>query len=115
MKNNHPRMVRESKTITAMAKLYCEGKHGTKGELCAECAELESYAQLRLEHCPFQETKSTCAKCPVHCYKPAMRARVREMMRWAGPRMLLRHPVLAIMHLMDGRRPAPALKSRTNS
>ena len=29
-------------------------------------------------------------------------------MRYAGPRMLLRHPVLALAHLLvDGRRPAP--------
>ena len=38
--------------------------------------------------------------------------RVREMMRYAGPRMLWRHPVLAIRHLLDGRRPAPDLPAR---
>jgi len=31
------------------------------------------------------------------------------MMRWSGPRMLIAHPVLAILHLLDGRRPAPRL------
>jgi hypothetical protein len=29
------------------------------------------------------------------------------MMRYAGPRMMLRHPYLAMMHVVDGRRPAP--------
>jgi hypothetical protein len=29
------------------------------------------------------------------------------MMRYAGPRMMWRHPVLAIAHVLDGKRPAP--------
>ena len=33
-----------------------------------------------------------------------MRERVREVMRYSGPRMLWRHPVLAAAHLMDGRK-----------
>jgi hypothetical protein len=31
---------------------------------------------------------------------------MREVMRYAGPRMLWRHPLLAVAHLIDGRRPA---------
>jgi hypothetical protein len=30
-------------------------------------------------------------------------------MRYAGPRMISRHPVLAVRHVIDGRRPAPEL------
>ena len=55
----------------------------------------------RIDRCPYQEDKPTCAKCPIHCYKPAMRERVRQVMRYAGPRMLLYHPVLAISHYID--------------
>ncbi|MBN2412736.1 nitrous oxide-stimulated promoter family protein [candidate division KSB1 bacterium] len=29
---------------------------------------------------------------------------VRRVMRYAGPRMLLRHPVLTFWHVVDGRR-----------
>jgi hypothetical protein len=36
---------------------------------------------------------------------------MREVMRFAGPRMLARHPWLAIMHLIDDRRPPPPLPS----
>jgi hypothetical protein len=61
----------------------------------------------RLRRCPFQEGKTTCAKCPIHCYKPTMRERVRVVMRYAGPRMMLRHPSLAMWHLFDGRRKEP--------
>lgn len=110
MRNPHPRLAREAKTIRGMLDIYCRGQHGTRGELCADCAELRDYALARLDRCPFQENKSTCANCAVHCYKPAMRERVRVVMRYAGPRMIWRHPILALLHLLvDGRRPAPRL------
>lgn len=106
--NQHPRMTREARTIEAMIHIYCRDQHGTRGGLCPECATLQEYAGLRLEKCPFQEAKTTCAKCPVHCYRPAMREQIRVVMRYAGPRMLWRHPVLAIMHLLvDSRRDTP--------
>ncbi len=73
-----------------------------------ECAPLRDYALERLDKCPFQEGKTTCAKCRVHCYKPEMREKVRTVMRYSGPRMLYRHPVLAVMHLVDSRRKSPA-------
>ncbi len=108
--NQHPRMTREARTIEAMIRIYCRGQHGTQEGLCPECEALQDYAGLRLEKCPYQENKTTCAKCPVHCYRPAMREQIRAVMRYAGPRMLWRHPVLAILHLLvDSRREAPGL------
>lgn len=101
------RMDRERRTIDAMVGIYCLHHHGTRGELCAECGELREYAHARLARCRYQDGKPTCANCPVHCYRPDMRERVREVMRYSGPRMLLRHPVLAIAHLRDGRRSPP--------
>ncbi len=44
-----------------------------------------------------------------------MRERVRAVMRYAGPRMLLCHPILALLHLRDGltrRRPGRAAGAR---
>jgi hypothetical protein len=101
-------MAREKRTMRAMIALYCRAHHGGKGSLCDACAELRDYAFARLERCPFGDQKPTCARCPIHCYKPAMRERAREVMRYAGPRMLGRHPVLAAWHMLDGlRRPPP--------
>jgi hypothetical protein len=94
------RLSREKRTIRAMIRLYCKGHH-PEGPICAECDELLSYALCRLDRCPFGADKTDCAHCPIHCYKPAMRAKVREVMRYAGPRMLLRHPILAAWHLRD--------------
>jgi hypothetical protein len=105
--NQHPRMRREARTMQAMVQIYCRGRHATRGELCPQCRSLLEYAYLRLDKCPFQEEKTTCAQCPIHCYRPAMREQVREVMRYAGPRMIYRHPVLAIRHMLDGRRKEP--------
>lgn len=104
-----PRIEREMRTVTAMIYLYCREQHHTEDELCAECRAIQEYAMRRLERCPFQEGKTTCAKCAVHCYKPDMREQIRVIMRYAGPRMLWKHPVLAVQHLMDGRRSETAV------
>jgi len=34
---------------------------------------------------------------------------VRIIMRYAGPRMLWRHPVLSVRHWLDGLRKAPSV------
>lgn len=102
-----PRLARELKTIRAMLQIYCRDHHGGAA-LCEECANLAAYAEKRLAGCPYGEDKPTCANCQIHCYGPAQREQVRVMMRYAGPRMTLRHPYLALMHVMvDSKRKAP--------
>ena len=110
MSTAHPprRLAREERTIAVMTAMYCRDHHGEEvgrdqDGLCAACAWLMAYARLRLEKCRYGADKPTCAKCATHCYKPALRERVREVMRYSGPRMLKRHPVLAVAHLVDGR------------
>ena len=100
------RRARELETIYAMVLLYCGRHHRAGKQLCSECTALARYAERRLERCIFGDAKPTCSNCVVHCYRADMRERIREVMRWAGPRMLLRHPLLAIRHMLDGRRPA---------
>jgi len=100
------RRARELETIYAMIRMYCRHHHGTSTRWCSECTALASYSERRLERCIFGDEKPTCSNCVVHCYRADMRERIRDVMRWAGPRMLLRHPLLAIRHMIDGRRPA---------
>jgi hypothetical protein len=107
------RRARELKTIKAMVAMYCRGHHRSKGPgLCADCAALCDYAARRLERCVFGDAKPTCNNCVVHCYGAQMRERIRAVMRWAGPRMLLHHPLLGIAHLLDERRPVPLLPAK---
>ena len=82
--SSRSRVAREQKTVSAMIRIYCRGKHGTERGLCRECSSLQGYAWNRLQKCPFQEGKTTCAKCPVHCYKPEYRKRIKEVMRFSG-------------------------------
>lgn len=104
------RRAREFETIAAMLRMYCRAHHQAReAALCPACIAVHDYALRRLERCVFGEAKPTCANCAVHCYSANMRQRIRQVMRWAGPRMLLRHPILALRHLIDGRRPAPLL------
>jgi hypothetical protein len=109
-----PRLRREQRTIEAMLHIWCAAHplhHRARyGALCAGCEGLFEYASYRLVKCPYGEEKPTCQKCPIHCYTAEKRAQMHEVMRFAGPRMLLRHPILAYHHLRDEKRAAPPTK-----
>lgn len=90
---------REKKTVSLMIALYCRKKHGC-GTLCSDCAALDAYARQRSDECPFMETKTFCSDCRIHCYKSDMREKIREVMRFSGPRMIFYHPFMAIRHII---------------
>lgn len=103
------RRAREKRTVSQMIALYCAGNHdaGARTEravcgepVCPECAALDAYAALRTERCRKMDVKTSCEQCGNHCYKPEMREKVRAVMRYAGPRMLTKHPVAALRHLL---------------
>jgi hypothetical protein len=112
------RIRREKKTIATMIGMYCHDRHGTApSTLCDDCDALNEYAMQRIDKCPFCLDKPTCANCTIHCYKDDMREQVRGVMRYAGPRMMRRHPVLAVLHVLDGFRSTelPERKGRGSS
>lgn len=93
---------REKKLIPVMIRIYCRGKHKTKGKkVCAECGELTDYALFRLEKCPFKVDKKFCSFCKIHCYKPEMRIKIKDVMKYSGPRMLFSHPIYAVSHVVQ--------------
>jgi hypothetical protein len=92
---------REKMLVSQMIAIYCKKQHHTKGTLCPECAELRAYATQRSDKCPFMESKTFCSNCKVHCYKPDMREKIREVMRFSGPRMIFHHPITAIRHVIE--------------
>lgn len=92
---------KEQYVVEQMIHLYCQRHHHSdKKEMCPECQALSDYAKYRSEKCPFMENKTFCANCKVHCYKPEMREKIRKVMRYSGPRMILYHPILAVWHLV---------------
>lgn len=89
----------EKKTVGAMIEIYCHGVHKSRrGTLCKECERLADFARLRTDCCPFMETKTFCSACKVHCYPMEKREQMKKVMRYAGPRMLFRHPILVMRH-----------------
>ena len=125
------RVRREQRTIEVMIRMYCGAGHpsalratddalddprgdvsadpGGDGDgLCRDCAQLLDYSRRRIERCSFGDQKPTCARCTVHCFRSDMRTRVRAVMRYSGPRMTVRHPYLAVRHLLDRRSGPPA-------
>ncbi|MFQ6371920.1 nitrous oxide-stimulated promoter family protein [Shewanella sp. YIC-542] len=97
----------EFRTITAMVRIHCRDHHQPDDHCCPDCQTLLEYAQTRLDRCPYGEQKAACKHCPRHCYKAQPKAQIREVMRYSGPRMLLRHPILAIRHLQNERKDFP--------
>lgn len=104
---------REKKIVSQMIALYCRKNHGSRGGLCEECAELDSYARMRSEKCPFMETKTFCSNCKVHCYKPDMREKIREVMRFSGPRMIFSHPIAAVSHVIESKKEKKRLEKES--
>lgn len=95
---------REKEVVSLMIQIYCNKKHRTKQTLCESCRQLDEYARLRSDKCPFMETKTFCSDCKVHCYKPEMREKIREVMKFSGPRMIFYHPVMAVQHVWETKR-----------
>ena len=105
----------EKNTVAAMVRIYCAEHHDGADSLCASCAALQRYSHARLDACPYGADKPTCKACPIHCYRPAEREAMRDVMRFAGPRMMLRHPWLSIVHLWKERfRQAPRRPRRND-
>jgi hypothetical protein len=105
-----------------MIRMYCHGVHGEAASLpaaalaagsgaaaqtpslCPDCAALLEYTLARVDACSFGGEKPVCSRCTVHCFRPAMRDRIRAAMRYSGPRMAYHHPYLAVRHLLDRKR-----------
>lgn len=94
------RIDNEKRVVEQMVKLYCLRKLHLPA-IDDEHKGLIAYAHKRLDGCKFSEQKKACQHCPIHCYKPDMREKIRAIMRWAGPRMIIYNPIAAIRHLLN--------------
>ncbi|WP_392566674.1 nitrous oxide-stimulated promoter family protein [Utexia brackfieldae] len=122
VRQNSGRRIREEKqAVGYMIALYCQRHHQprhsrstltqnglpqnrcpeNKQTLCEHCQDLYDYAMQRLTLCRFGEDKPTCAHCPKHCYRKDYQRHIRQVMRFAGPRMIFYHPLIAIRHLIQ--------------
>ena len=102
---------REKEIVSLMISIYCHKKHKCKN-LCSECSALDTYARQRSDKCPFMETKTFCSNCKVHCYKNDMREKIKEVMRYSGPRMILHHPIMAIRHVIENKKEKKSMEAK---
>ncbi len=105
-------MERERETMKVMVEIYCKDHHHPFETPCKECQEFLDFALFRLTQCPFQEKKPACQNCQIHCYRSnqEMRRKAKQVMGYAGPRMLMKHPYFSLMHVIDKFRKTPNLK-----
>ena len=109
--NTEQKRAHEADIMTKMIAIYCSGKNHTgrtqsrrdgsadAAALCPDCRRLRAYALSRITGCPRMDVKSFCSVCPVHCYSKDMRAQIRDVMRYSGPRMLMHHPIITLRHM----------------
>lgn len=89
----------EKRVVRTMIGIFCRAHHGSRSGVCKECEELASYYERRVERCPLGANKRSCKICEIHCSERLHQDRIREVMRYAGPRMIFRHPLMALRHL----------------
>ena len=87
--------------MATIIKIYCRDQHNATTVLCAECQALLDYAGARLARCRFGAKKPTCARCQVHCYQLRHQMQIQTVMRYAGPRMVWKHPVMTLRHWLN--------------
>jgi hypothetical protein len=109
---------RDLKTLAVFINLYCRCRHsdyprqevnlkthnvkeiaGRPILLCENCTKLLIHAFVKRTHCPM-DPKPECKHCPNHCYHPAYRTQIREVMRYSGRKMLLGGRLDYLFHLL---------------
>jgi len=99
-------MTREQKKdirlLGKFVEVYCRGKHSEehkismdlpgdlgKRVICSECSLFLKYAISRRLKCPLEADKPTCKHCKIHCYGKEEREQVRQIMSYAGRRIMM--------------------------
>lgn len=95
----------ELRTIEVMTELYCQDHHNEN--TCEHCRQFVAYAEQKLDRCVYGQNKPACKHCPIHCYKPEQKHQAQQIMRYSGPKMLFKHPILAIKHLIKSSKKFP--------
>ncbi len=116
-KPNTPKLLeRDLKTLATFIRVYCHGKHdrqslvvmrgfdlrkihGKPLELCPECTKLLQHALVKRTHCP-RDPKPQCKHCPTHCYAKNYRQQIREVMKYAGMKLMFSGRIHYLFHLL---------------
>ena len=113
-----PAVNKDLRTLAMFIRIYCENKHPdapkrearmqthdvaaiAKGPviLCAECERLLMHAFIKRSRCPM-DPKPACKHCTDHCYHPDYQAKIREVMKYSGMRLVLTGRLDDLYHLL---------------
>ncbi len=95
------RIDKDRKTLEAIGRIYCSAHHdGLKdaASLCPSCRQAVDRTLERTASCPYGH-EGNCEDCDIHCQRGEAREQIREIMRYAAPRMAFRHPLMTIGYL----------------
>ena len=109
---------RDLKTLALFISIYCRHRHqtvpkapaqmrihnvaaiaGRPVELCDDCTKLLIHAFVKRTNCPM-DPKPQCKHCPSHCYAPKYRAKIQEVMRFSGKKLLYGGRLDYLFHLL---------------
>lgn len=85
----------EKEVVSTMIDIYYK-KQGT----LEEKEELKAYALKRLKYCKFGEEKGFCSNCSIHCYAPKYKEKIKKVMAYSGPRLIFKHPIMLVRHIL---------------
>ena len=93
--------------MEAIGSIYCRGNHPSREKdargMCSECREAIELTLERASACP-NGHEGNCQDCEIHCQRGDAQRRIRQIMRYAAPRMALRHPLMTLEYLRKKRR-----------
>ncbi len=89
-------------TMEAIGCIYCRGNHdsairGADG-MCPECRNAIEATLERAAACPYGH-ESNCEDCRTHCQRGEAQQEIKRIMRYAAPRMVVRHPLMTATYL----------------
>jgi hypothetical protein len=113
-----PHIERDQTTLIRFVQTYCgdlhrsttrdlfelktidvAGLNGRPMTLCPACAKLLAHALVKRSVCPM-DPKPACNDCPQHCYHPAYRQQIRQVMKHSGQKLVMRGRLDYLIHLI---------------
>ncbi len=105
--------IKDLRILALFTSVYCHDHHkGSRTPLadlpeqlavlnryhcCQACLDFLSYAIERRLNCPVPEDPN-CKHCQIHCYRAGHRAKVRQIMRYSGKRLIMRGRLDLLWH-----------------
>lgn len=88
--------------MEAIGGIYCRGNHGAAAReddvMCSWCREAIEGTLERATACPYGH-EHNCEDCETHCQRGEAQENIKRIMRYAAPRMVVRHPIMTFGYL----------------